>query len=249
MYRQLYRMKWACHLPTAFNSNHLAGGYMNIVSPHATGNPKSVPSPTSAATGPVKYVWYMHSTAPTQPITNANSAANPWGSRSLRFQISQSKLPLRKMNSSCKVIVIQMMVQYPIKLSQLMKMSNSESRPAIATIVNTIHVNVLHMGRGIFAHGPPSCCQFSAAAYVPGMLLAAMQTARMTQQKFPKAWSGLKASTTSAPMPWSSKARSQEGLRRRPEPRPMPRNSISSLPVVMPQVVAAKVPHRLVVLG
>lgn len=88
----------------------------------------------------------------------ANKAANPCGNRSLRFQISQSKTPLRKMYSSWTVMVIQIMVQYPIKLSQLMKISKSESRPAIAMMVKIMQEKVLQMGLGIFANGAPSCC-------------------------------------------------------------------------------------------
>lgn len=179
----------------------------------------------------------------------ANKAANPCGNRSLRFQISQSKTPLRKMYSSWTVMVIQIMVQYPIKLSQLMKISKSESRPAIAMMVKIMQEKVLQMGLGIFANGAPSCCQLSAAAYVPGILFAAMHTARITQQKLPKPYSGRYASTTSAPMPSESKASCHVGFFNNPEPRPIPRNSMSSFPHVIPQVVAANVNHRFVVLG
>jgi len=55
-------------------------------------------------------------------------------------------------------MVIQIMVQYPIKLSQLMKISKSESRPAIAMMVKIMQEKVLQMGLGIFANGAPSCC-------------------------------------------------------------------------------------------
>ncbi|KAG9189846.1 hypothetical protein G6011_06714 [Alternaria panax] len=103
--------------------------------------------------GPVKYVWYIHNTTPTHPTIMANSAANSWGRRFFRFQISPSNTPFRKMYSSCTVIVIQRIVQYPIKLTQLMKISKSESRPAIAMTVNTMQENVLQIGLGIFANG------------------------------------------------------------------------------------------------
>lgn len=98
-----------------------------------------------------------------------------------------------------------MMVQYPMSESQLMKMLNKLSRPAMAIMVKRMQEKVLQIGRGIFANGAPSCCQFNAAAsgmvslyyaltvrlwnglHVPGILFAAIQTARMTQHTFPKA--------------------------------------------------------------
>lgn len=119
----------------------------------------------------------------------------------------------------------------------------------MAMMVKMMQEKVLQIGLGIFANGVPSCCQLRAAAYVPGILFAAIHTARMMQQKLPKPFSGRYASTTSAPIPSESKDSCHLGFFSNPDPRPIPRNSMSSLPHVMPQVVAANVSQRFVVFG
>ena len=75
------------------------------------------------------------------------------------------------------------------------------------------------------------------------MLLPTTPNANITAQKFPKAPSGLNASTMSAPV-LVPNAAFQVGFKLNPLPSPIPKNSTKSFPRMSPDAVIAKTAYR-----
>jgi hypothetical protein len=78
---------------------------------------------------------------------------------------------------------------------------------------------------------------------IPGVLLPTTPNANTTAQKFPKAPSGLKASTIDAPV-LLPKAAFQVGFKLKPLPSPIPKNSTNNFPRMSPEAVIARTACR-----